>query len=99
MTYLRSIFQLVVLYLTLAGITVAAIPAGWIALKHVPAQDEEQQGYWVLVKEPAEGLDAWWSDDELAKIVAGDEEYVQHLETDWEPGRSPRSRCRRSYGA
>ena len=55
MTYLRSIFQLVVLYLTLAGITVAAIPAGWIALKHVPAQDEEQQGYWVLVKEPAEG--------------------------------------------
>ena len=89
MTYLRSIFQLVLLYLTLAGITAAAIPAGWIALKHVPAQDEEQQGYWVLVKEPAAGLDAWWSDDELAKIDAGDEEYVQHLETDWSPEDHP----------
>ena len=74
--------------MALAGITAAAIPAGWIALKHVPAQGEES-GYWVLVKEPEDGLSAWWSDAELAKIVASDEEYVQHLETDWSPDSQP----------
>ena len=70
--------------MALAGITAAAIPAGWIALKHVPAEGEES-GYWILVKEPEDGLAAWWSDEELAKIIAGDEDYVQHLETDWSP--------------
>ena len=74
--------------MALAGITAAAIPAGWIALKHVPAQGEES-GYWILVKEPADGLSAWWSDEELAKIIAGDEDYVQHLETDWSPEDHP----------
>ena len=88
MTYLRSIFQFLVLYLTLAGITAAAIPAGWVALQYVPAVGEEK-AYWVLVKEPAEGLDASWSDEELAKIIAGDEDYVQHLETDWSPADHP----------
>ena len=70
--------------MALAGIAAAAIPAGWIALRHVPAEGEES-GYWILVKEPEDGLSAWWSDEELAKIIAGDEEYVQHLETDWSP--------------
>ena len=84
MTCIRSISRFVVVFIALAGITAAAIPAGWIALKHVPAQGEES-GYWILVKEPEDGLSAWWSDEELAKIIAGDEEYVQHLETDWSP--------------
>ena len=70
--------------MALAVVTAAAIPAGWIALRHVPAQGGES-GYWILVKEPADGLAAWWSDKELARIIAGDEDYVQHLETDWSP--------------
>ena len=74
--------------MALAGIVAAAIPAGWIALKHVPAEGEES-GYWILVKEPEDGLSAWWSDEELAKIIAGDEDYVQHLETDWSPEDHP----------
>ena len=74
--------------MALAVTAIAAIPAGWIALKHVPAEGEES-GYWILVKEPADGLSAWWSDEELAKIIAGDEDYVQHLETDWSPEDHP----------
>ena len=76
--------------MALAGIVAAAIPAGWIALKHVPAEGEES-GYWILVKEPADGLSAWWSDEELAKIVANDPDYVKHLETDWSPEDHPGS--------
>ena len=74
--------------MALAGITAAAIPAGWIALRHVPVQGK-QSGYWILIKEPADGLAAWWSDEELAKIIAGDEDYVQHLETGWSPDDHP----------
>ncbi len=88
MTYIRSISRFVVVFMALAGITAAAIPAGWIALKHVPAQGEES-GYWILVKEPADGLAAWWSDEELAKIAANDPEHVKHLETDWSPSDHP----------
>ena len=76
------------MFIALAVVAAAAIPAGWIALKHVPVQGEES-GYWILVKEPADGLAAWWSDEELAKIIAGDEDYVQHLETDWSPDEHP----------
>ena len=74
--------------MALAVVAAAAIPSGWIALRHVPAQGEES-GYWILVKEPADGLAAWWSDEELAKIIAGGEDYVQHLETDWNPDEHP----------
>ena len=74
--------------MALAVVTAAAIPSGWIALKHVPAQGE-QKGYWILVKEPADGIAAWWSDEELAKIAAGDPEHVKHLETDWNPSEHP----------
>ena len=88
MTYLRSISRFVVVFMALAGITAAAIPAGWIALKHVPAQGEVK-AYWVLVKEPAKGLAAWWSDEELAKIMANDPDYVKHLETGWSPEDHP----------
>ena len=84
MTYLRNISRYAVVFMALAGLAAAAIPAGWIALKHVPAEGEES-AYWILVKEPADGLAAWWSDEELAKIIAGDEDYVQQLETDWTP--------------
>ena len=70
--------------MALAGIAAAAIPAGWIALRHVPAEGEES-GYWILVREPEDGLAAWWSDEELARIIAGAEDYVQHLETGWSP--------------
>ncbi len=84
MTCLRNISRFVVVFMALAGITAAAIPAGWIALRHIPAEGDES-GYWILVREPEEGLAAWWSDEELAKIIAGDEDYVQRLETDWSP--------------
>ena len=70
------------MFIVLAVVAAAAIPAGWIALKHVPAQGEES-GYWILVKEPADGLAAWWSDEELAKILANDPDYVKRLVTDW----------------
>ena len=88
MTCLRNITRFAVVFFTLVGIMVAAIPAGWIALRYEPPQGEEK-GYWVLVKEPADGIDAWWSDEELAKIVAGDADYIQHLETDWSPEAHP----------
>ena len=88
MTYMRNISRFVVVFMALAGIAAAAIPAGWIALKHVPAQGEES-GYWILVKEPADGLAAWWSDEELAKIAANDPKHVRHLETDWSPSDHP----------
>ena len=83
MTYLRNISRFAVVFMALAVIS-GAIPAGWIALRHVPAQGEES-GYWILVKEPEDGLAAWWSDEELVKIIAGDEDYVQRLETGWSP--------------
>ena len=70
--------------MALAGIAAAAIPAGWIALRHVAAEGDES-GYWILVREPEDGLAAWWSDEELAKIIAGDEDYLQRLETGWSP--------------
>ena len=84
MTYLRNISRFVVVFMALAGIAAAAIPAGWIALRHVAAEGEES-GYWILVREPEDGLAAWWSDEELAKIIAGDEDYLQRLETGWSP--------------
>ena len=88
MKYLRNISRFAVMFIALAVVTAAAIPSGWIALKHVPAQGE-QKGYWVLVKEPADGIAAWWSDEELAKIAAGDPEHVKRLETDWNPAEHP----------
>ena len=87
MTYLTSFTRFVVVFFTLMGVSWAT-PAGWIALKYVPAVGEEKV-YWVLVKEPAEGLASWWSDEELAKIIAGDEDFIQHLETDWTPEDHP----------
>ena len=88
MTYLRSFTRFAVVFMALAVAAIAAIPAGWIALKHVPAQGEES-GYWILVKEPEDGLSAWWSDAELAKIVANDPDYVKRLETEWDPEAHP----------
>ena len=75
--------------MALAGIVAAAIPAGWIALRYDPPSGEEQKGHWIIVKAPEDGLAAWWSDEELAKIVANDPDYVKHLETGWSPEDHP----------
>ena len=99
MTCLRSISRFVVVFITLAGIAAAAVPAGWIALRYAPPSGADEKGHWIIVKEPAAGLSAWWSDAELAKIVANDPDYVKRLETAWEPRGSPRGRCRRSQAA
>ena len=89
MTYLRNFSRFVVVLLTLAGISAAAIPAGWIALRYDPPSGEEQKGHWIIVKAPEDGLAAWWSDAELARIVANDPDYVKHLETGWNPEDHP----------
>ena len=89
MTYLRSFTRFAVLSLTLAVAAIAAIPAGWIALRYDPPTGEEQKGHWIIVKAPEDGLSAWWSDAELAKIVANDPDYVKHLETGWSPDNHP----------
>ena len=67
----------------------AAVPAGWIALRYEAPTGEEQKGHWILVKAPEDGLAAWWSDVELAKIAANDPDYVKRLETDWTPSDHP----------
>ena len=86
MTYLRSISRFVVVLLTLAGIAAAVnIPAGWIALRYEAPAANSKKGHWIIVKAPADGLDAWWSDAELAKIAVKDPDYVKSLETDWTP--------------
>ncbi len=85
MTCLRSISRLVVVFMTLASVTAAAVPAGWIALRYDPPSGADQKGHWIIVKEPADGLGAWWSDAEIARIVANDPDYVKRLETDWSP--------------
>ena len=86
MTYLRSISRFVVVLLTLAGIAAAAtVPAGWVALRYEAPAGDDKKGHWIIVKAPADGLDAWWSDAELAKIAAKDPDYVKRLETDWTP--------------
>ena len=85
MTYLRSITRFTVLLLTLAGAAALALPAGWIALRYAPPAGEDEKGHWVLVKAPEDGLEAWWSDEELAKIASGDPDYVKQVETDWNP--------------
>ena len=86
MTYLRSISRFLVVLLTLAGIAAAAdIPAGWIALRYEAPAANSNKGHWIIVKAPADGLAAWWSDAELAKIAAKDPDYVKSLETDWTP--------------
>ena len=89
MTYLRSISRFVVVFMALAVAAIAAIPAGWIALRYDPPSGEEQKGHWIIVKAPEDGLSAWWSDSELAKIVANDPDYVKHLETGWSPEDHP----------
>ncbi len=88
MTCLWNITRIVVVLLTLAAIAVGAVPAGWIALRYEPPSGG-QKGYWVIVKEPQAGLAAWWSDAELARIVANDPDYVKHLETSWSPEGHP----------
>ena len=89
MTCLRSFSRFVVVWLTLAGVSAAAIPAGWIALRYGPPSGADQKGHWILVKAPEDGLSSWWSDAELAKIVANDPSYVKQLETDWNPESHP----------
>ncbi len=89
MTCLRSFSRFVVVWLTLAGVSTAAIPAGWIALRYDPPPAGQQKGHWILVKAPEDGLSSWWSDTELAKIVANDPSYVKQLETDWNPESHP----------
>ena len=89
MTYLRSFSRFVVVFLTLAVAAIAAVPAGWIALRYDPPSGEEQKGHWIIVKAPEDGLAAWWSDAELARIVANDPDYVKHLETGWSPEDHP----------
>ncbi len=89
MTCLRSFSRFVVVWLTLAGVSAAAIPAGWIALRYDPPTAGQQKGHWILVKAPEDGLSSWWSDEELAKIVANDPSYVKQLETDWNPESHP----------
>ena len=56
MTYLRSISRFVVVLMVLAGITAAAVPAGWIALRYEAPGADEQKGHWIIVKAPADGL-------------------------------------------
>ena len=85
MTRLKSISRFAVVLLTLTGILTAAIPGGWIALRYEPPAAGETKGHWILVKAPEDGLTAWWSDAELARIVANDPAYVKRLETDWTP--------------
>ena len=85
MTCLRSISRFTVVLLTLSAVSIAAVPAGWIALRYNPPAGEDEKGHWVLVKAPEDGLAAWWSDEELARIAAGDEDYVKQVETDWSP--------------
>ena len=89
MTYLRSISRFVVVFMALAGITAAAVPEGWIALRYEAPGAEDQKGHWIIVKAPEDGLAAWWSDAELAKIAANDPDYVTRLETDWTPTNHP----------
>ena len=85
MTYLRSISRFAVVLLALSAVSIAAVPAGWIALRYSPPAGEDEKGHWILVKAPEDGLAAWWSDEELARIAAGDEDYVKQVETDWSP--------------
>ena len=85
MTLLKNISRFAVVLLTLIGVAAAAIPTGWIALRYEPPGADEEKGHWILVKAPEDGLTSWWSDEELAKIIAGDKDYVQRLETDWSP--------------
>ena len=89
MTYLRSISRFVVVFMALAGITAAAVPAGWIALRYEAPGADDQKGHWIIVKAPEDGLAAWWSDAELAKIAANDPDYVKQMETDWTPSDHP----------
>ena len=89
MTYLRNISRFAVLFIALAVVTATAVPAGWIALRFEPPSGEEQKGHWIIVKEPAAGLAAWWSDAELARIVANDPDYVKRIETEWNPEAHP----------
>ncbi|MDE0389693.1 MAG: hypothetical protein OXI75_13415, partial [Rhodospirillales bacterium] len=85
MTCLKNLSRFAVALLTLIGLAAAAIPSGWIALRYEPPAAGEQKGHWILVKAPEDGLAAWWSDAEIAKIVANDPAYVKRLETDWTP--------------